>query len=139
MISVVHCKKHDYDIYIGRGKCPKTGKFSKWKNPFPISSTKTREDVVNDYRNWIVTQPKLMNSLYELYDKRIACWCKQNPDDHIACHGDVLKELVEKHVQVYPEIGIAQDLFCEICCEPIDVIKSGGTICCKNGHELEKT
>ena len=33
---VVHCKKEDYDVYIGRGKCPKTGKYSIWGNPFII-------------------------------------------------------------------------------------------------------
>ena len=97
MINIVHCMKHDYDIYIGRGKCPKTGKPSKWKNPFPIDKDNDREKVVKDYREWILTQPDLLNSLHELKDKTLGCWCKQEPNNDILCHGDVLRELVEKY------------------------------------------
>lgn len=133
-ISVVHCKKHEYDVYIGRGKCPKTGKTSKWGNPFTISDTKTRQNVVDEYREWIINQPHLMNSLYELYNKRISCWCKQNPDDNIACHGDILKELVRQHVQDED----TQDLFCETCCGLFVNCSIEGTIWCVNGHRLKE-
>jgi len=64
MTKVVHCKKEKYDVYIGRP--------SKWGNPFTHikdKSTKaeyivdTREDAISKYRDWILTQPHLLNSL----------------------------------------------------------------------------
>ena len=39
---VVHCKRENYDIYIGRG--------SKWGNPFVIGKDGSREEVVEKYR-----------------------------------------------------------------------------------------
>lgn len=93
---VVHCKRENHDIYIGRP--------SKWGNPFEIGKDGTREDVVKKYKEWVVTQSDLMSSLHELKDKTIACWCSPS-----ACHGDVLAELadkeennVEMHVRVFP-------------------------------------
>jgi len=81
--KVVHCKREPYDVYIGRG--------SKWGNPFPIGvKYGTREQVIVKYRDWILTQPGLLNSLHELEGKRLGCWCSPLP-----CHGDVLIELVE--------------------------------------------
>lgn len=90
---VVHCKKEPFDVYIGRP--------SKWGNPFIIlenriyfkrcvdtSKILTREEAINKYREWIVTQKHLMNSLDEIRGKILGCWCKPK-----ACHGDVLVEL----------------------------------------------
>ena len=90
MTKIVHCTKEDYDIYIGRGKCPKTGKYSKWRNKFRIGEDGTREEVIEKYENWISGQPQLLSSLHELKDKTLGCWCKPS-----ACHGDVLKRLIE--------------------------------------------
>ncbi len=87
--KVVHFKKDPYDIYIGRG--------SKWGNPFSHKDgtmarfkVSSRSEAVDSYREWIKTQPNLMNDLPELKDKTLGCWCKPQ-----ACHGDVLKELVD--------------------------------------------
>jgi hypothetical protein len=92
MIKVVHCKKEPYDVYIGRP--------SKWGNPFShLSGTlaqykvKSREEAVQKYSEWILTQPELLGSLHELQDKTLGCWCKPK-----ACHGDVLCELLESLV-----------------------------------------
>lgn len=79
---VVHCKKKPYDIYIGRG--------SKWGNPFVIGKDGNREEVIEKYRKWIKTQPKLLKALPELKGKVLGCWCFPK-----ACHGDVLLELIE--------------------------------------------
>jgi len=84
--KVVHCKKARYDIYIGRP--------SKWGNPFShknlpgIVIRSTREEAVESYRTWLLTQPHLMAALPELKGKVLGCWCKPN-----SCHGDVLAEL----------------------------------------------
>ena len=77
---VVHCKRGHYDIYIGRP--------SKWGNPFVISPSASRADVIAQYERWIVCQPELMAALHELRGKVLGCWCAPQP-----CHGDVLVRL----------------------------------------------
>lgn len=83
---VVHCKREPYDVYIGRP--------SKWGNPFSHIPGKgecqvpTREDAVECYRRWIMTQPQLLADLHELQGKVLGCWCAPQ-----ACHGDVLADL----------------------------------------------
>jgi len=84
---VVHCKKEKYDVYIGRP--------SKWGNPFTHKAgtcaqfiQPSREESVECYRRWLLTQPHLMAALPELKGKVLGCWCKPN-----SCHGDVLAEL----------------------------------------------
>jgi hypothetical protein len=80
--SVVHYKKDAYDIYVGRP--------SKFGNPFVIGKDGTRQEVVNKYREWLLTQPELLVSLRELKGKRLACWCTPR-----LCHGNVLAELAD--------------------------------------------
>jgi len=77
---VVHNKRAYYEVYIGRP--------GKWGNPFNIGKDGTREEVIEKYREWIQTQPKLLASLHELEGKILGCWCAPK-----ACHGDVLSEL----------------------------------------------
>ncbi len=81
--EVVHCKKENYDIYIGRP--------SKWGNPFREGKDGTRKEVINKYRKYILSNKDLMNSLGELEGKILGCWCKPK-----ACHGDILVELIKK-------------------------------------------
>jgi len=87
MIKVVHCKKHPYDVYIGRG--------SKWGNPFVIGKDGNREEVISKYEAYIMSpqQDKLRQSLYELKDKTLGCFCAPK-----ACHGDILKIMVEDEI-----------------------------------------
>ncbi len=82
MTRVVNLRKEHHDVYIGRG--------SKWGNPFVIGKDGTREEVILKYKEYILNRPDLMNSLYELKDKTLGCYCKPLP-----CHGDVLIELIE--------------------------------------------
>lgn len=72
-------------IYVGRP--------SKWGNPFIIDfdGETTREQAIEAYREWIKTQPELLNSLHELKGKDLVCWCAPK-----ACHADVLMELANK-------------------------------------------
>lgn len=79
---VVHCKHNYSDVYIGRP--------SKWGNPFAIGRDGAREEVIEKYREWIMTQPNLLSSLGELKGKILGCWCAPR-----ACHGDVLAELAD--------------------------------------------
>ena len=96
---VVHCKKHEYDVYIGRGCCPRTGLRSRWGNPFRIGVDGTRTQVIEKYREYILNNVELLVALEELRGKRLGCWCVDEPVDHARehkqCHGEVLLELLE--------------------------------------------
>jgi Domain of unknown function (DUF4326) len=48
-------------IYVGRP--------SKWGNPFVIGRDGLRDEVIANYRAWIVRQPALMAALHELRSK----------------------------------------------------------------------
>lgn len=85
---VKHVSKSDYDVYVGRGPDPKTGIIGRWGNPFVVGKDGTRAEVIRKYREWIVTQPDLMEALPELKGLRLGCWCRPK-----SCHGEVLAEL----------------------------------------------
>jgi hypothetical protein len=84
--TVVNIHKEPYDVYIGRG--------SMWGNPFPITKHRTREEVLVLYKIYI--QRMLRHSaharaeLRKLEGKRLGCYCKPK-----ACHGDILKEIID--------------------------------------------
>ncbi len=84
MTRVVNVKMCDtYDTYIGRG--------SPWGNPWKIGEDGTREEVIERFRTYLLTQPHLMRALPELKGKVLGCWCKPE-----ACHGDVLVKYIEE-------------------------------------------
>lgn len=78
---VVHCKRSPFDVYVGRP--------SAWGNPFRMPDEARRAETVARYREWILTQPHLLErAKAELRGKRLGCWCAPK-----ACHGDVLAEI----------------------------------------------
>jgi hypothetical protein len=88
--KVVHCKKSQYDIYIGRP--------SIWGNPFSHKDgtlaefkVATREEAVAKYEGWIRNQPHLIKLLPRLKGKILGCWCAP-----LLCHGSVLTKLIEE-------------------------------------------
>ena len=85
LTTVVNLYKDNYDIYIGRG--------SKWGNPYIIGKDGTREEVINKYKEYILSSPNLMTSLSELKGKVLGCFCKPQK-----CHGDILVELTDRLV-----------------------------------------
>lgn len=82
---VVHCKREEYDIYIGRP--------SKWGNPFVIGKDGNRQEVIRKYREYILSKDELLKDLHELKGKVLGCWCSPS-----ACHGDVLVDLIEGRI-----------------------------------------
>ncbi len=83
MTRVVNLKHEDCDIRICRP--------GQWGNPFHIGRDGARAQVIEKYREWIMTQPKLLAQLHILKGKRLGCLCAP-----LACHGDVLVELCER-------------------------------------------
>ena len=81
---VVHCKKEEFDVYVGRG--------SKWGNPYSHKEGTLAEEVVGSraeavkkYEEYLLSNEDLMRDLPELKGKTLGCWCKPK-----SCHGDIL-------------------------------------------------
>ncbi len=84
--QVVHCKRDEFDVYIGRP--------GPWGNPFHIGADGTREEVVEKYAAWVLTQPELLATIkIELKDKILGCWCAPK-----LCHGNILVEIANEHI-----------------------------------------
>jgi hypothetical protein len=86
----IKSKKSKCDVYIGRG--------SKWGNPFVMKdwSDEERNRVCDEYEKWFYTQQHLVDSLPELKDKILGCWCKNLGGGGKSCHGDILVKWVKK-------------------------------------------
>lgn len=93
--KVVHCKKEEFDVYIGRG--------SKWGNPFSHKEgtlaehvVGSREEAIAKYEEYLLNNQELVDALPELKGKILGCWCKPK-----ACHGDVLLKLANPSPKLF--------------------------------------
>lgn len=75
-------------VYVGRAQGRVGLRQSKWANPFHIGRDGTRDQVIEQYRAWLLRQHDLMAALPELRGKDLACWCVPE-----RCHAEVLIEL----------------------------------------------
>ena len=82
--KVVHCKREEFDVYIGRG--------SRWGNPYSHKVGTLAEHVVGSrteaiqkFEEYLLSNEELMRRLPELKGKTLGCWCKPK-----SCHGDIL-------------------------------------------------
>ena len=81
---VVHCKKEEFDVYVGRG--------SKWGNPYSHKEgtlaehvVGSRSEAIQKFEEYLLSNEELMGSLSELKGKTLGCWCKPK-----SCHGDII-------------------------------------------------
>jgi len=97
MCKVVHWKKDDYDIYIGR--LP-DNEYNKWAYPKELRDQSPegtpRQDIIDAYEEYLLSQPELMKDLHELKNLTLGCWCKNKGGGGKSCHGDILKKYVDK-------------------------------------------
>ena len=88
--KVVHCRKAPFDVYVGRksGGAP-AGATGEWGNPFAMRGEGDRQRVIEQYAEWLRSQPELCaRARRELRGKVLGCWCAP-----LACHGHVLAEV----------------------------------------------
>lgn len=95
-----HDQMHAGDVvYIGRTNCGIPG--SPLGNPFKPSdnSPEARAVCIEQYRAWLLSQPKNSNAWHELRrlkslarrgDLYLLCWCAPQ-----SCHGDIVKTVIE--------------------------------------------
>ncbi|MEK6882556.1 MAG: DUF4326 domain-containing protein [Nanoarchaeota archaeon] len=100
-----------YDLYIGRANKTYNLLQSKWANPFIIGRDGERSEVLNKYHKWILNQPELLNDLYELDSKILACWCDIDKGEQ--CHGQILlglREFQKKNLLTMNDIKLLKPL-----------------------------
>jgi len=97
--TVVHCKIDAFDVLIGRG--------SIWGNPYTHKDgttakfkVETRDEAIAKYKEWIMTQPRLLARIHELRGKRLGCWCKIPTDPGRPCHGDILADMADNGFKI---------------------------------------
>ena len=92
---VVHCKKEEFDVYIGRG--------SVWGNPYSHREgtlaehiVGSRSEAIQKYEEYLLSNEDLMRRLPELKGKVLGCWCKPK-----SCHGDILLKYANGPSQLF--------------------------------------
>jgi len=97
MCKVVHFKKSEYDIYIGR--LP-NNVYNKWAYPKELRDTfpkgTPRREIISSYEEYLTSNKVLMSELVELKYKTLGCWCKNKDGKGKSCHGDIIKKYVDE-------------------------------------------
>ena len=117
MPEVINIKDTGYKIpegavYVGRANPRYHLSASKWANPLTIrevhalitrlTEKEAHQFAVNWYKEYLAANPVLLEDLYELKGKDLACWCHNwdgqggNP---MYCHADVLLKLANERRQ----------------------------------------
>lgn len=78
--QLVNCQTEPFDVFIGRP--------SKWASPFHFDREGAREQVLAQFRHWLIRQPLLLRDVQTLRGKVLGCSCPPR-----RCHGEVLVEL----------------------------------------------
>ena len=82
MMKVINMRGAYEGVYIGRG--------SKWGNPFVIGKDGDRAEVIAKFKEYASARLGVdMNWLKPLVGKDLNCFCAP-----LACHGDVLLEMI---------------------------------------------
>lgn len=84
-------KVRNIQSYLGSESTVWCGRPSKWGNPFIIGKDGNRDEVIQKYKEWIINNEELLNSLHELKDKVLLCYCWPKK-----CHCDILVELIKQ-------------------------------------------
>ena len=80
--------------YIGRGSRQRSLPKSRYCNTFKVSQV-GRSVAISSFREALLADPVLLNSLWTLSGTRLVCHCRATED----CHGDVL---IEEFRKLYP-------------------------------------
>lgn len=99
MTKVVHFKKEEFDVYIGRPTVY-GNPWSTKEDSIAENIVETREEAVQNYYDWLrgvkhedfaqEKRQKILDSIPILKGKRLGCWCKPK-----LCHGDALVAIID--------------------------------------------
>jgi hypothetical protein len=84
-------------LYIGRQVQYVPATFtSKWSNPYSVSQYPNGE-ALRKYELYIRNRPDLINSLHELKNLELGCWCVNSSTiGREVCHGQILHRLMKE-------------------------------------------
>jgi uncharacterized protein DUF4326 len=89
-VAIVDCQSDAYDVCIGRGRCPQTGRPGQRGNPFCVDVDGGREEVICRHGEWLwrgIEAGRVDRAaLASLHGKRLGCRCAPR-----RCHGEVLE------------------------------------------------
>ena len=77
---------NDENVYVGRST--RIVQVAKWGNPFKLNKNNSRQQVLDLYKKYVLSEKELTESLSELAGKVLGCHCA--PD---LCHAEVLHKL----------------------------------------------
>lgn len=93
-------------VYIGRRAYGFPA--SMWGNPFRVKQPETEEtraEAIRNHEIWLRERmrkdPQLIIVLRNLRGMVLGCWCKTQDQPDRACHGDLLKWLIESSDKEY--------------------------------------
>lgn len=100
MIRVLNKRNTDRGIYIGR-PTPLGNPFTHLTYGSAPHRVNSRDEAVEMYRKWVVRELETNSEAKTQFDSLVAqvrtgnldmiCWCAP-----LACHGDVLKEMIQR-------------------------------------------
>ncbi len=102
VIHVNEMSKFPDAVYIGRAIPARHLVNSIWRNPFKISKSQDRAEVIRLFREYLYAPENkhLLASLKLLDGRPLACWCRfshEEPYEGNCCHGDILIEAWRKY------------------------------------------
>lgn len=101
LVNITDAPRDVWDHYIGRANPSYNVEQSEWANPYRIGEDGDRDEVVEQYRAWLADYltdseggAKRRRRFRDLEGQTLACWCVGQADDHTACHGDVILDVL---------------------------------------------
>ena len=113
MVTVVNKKWHKRtpnDFYIGRGSAL-GNPFSHMKGTKALHVVETREQAIDCYRKWlqeqiqnghkeVIRSLRTILAMHQAGNVNLVCYCCP-----LGCHGDVIKEYIEKHETLFSKVA----------------------------------
>lgn len=85
-VFVVNLDTDMADELIAAGYVTRIGHASKWGQPYRVGRDGDAFEVVERFRRYLLTRPRLLADIGELQGRALGCWCPRPGP----CHGDVL-------------------------------------------------
>lgn len=102
---VVNAAQEAYDVFIGYGNCPRTGRPSRWINRYssnpktpPRYLTNSIAESVYRYAEEAANDQMLYYIERSMRNMVLGCWCKTPLQPDALCHGDVLLRLANPQI-----------------------------------------
>ena len=87
------CEKIKDIVYCGRSMFMGNWELEKsiWGNPFKVTNEITNEMACKKYEEYLLNNSELMDKLYLLKGKKLACWCSPLP-----CHTEIIIKIMKQ-------------------------------------------